>query len=187
MIFFTSDWHLSHMNIIKYCNRPFSSVEEMNETILEKFRDRVSKGDMVYFLGDFSFKNYDGKLINDFFESITNQRIQFHFIKGSHDKYLPKFVKNHCSSISDLKNVIVNKQNITLCHYPMISFHCSHYGTWQLYGHHHRDLSEIATGKKMNVCIDLHNFYPVSFEEVKEYMKKREDNWDIIKKSRNIV
>jgi len=52
----TSDYHFSHFNIIRYCNRPFKTVEEMNETIIRKHNERVKPKDTVFFLGDFIFK-----------------------------------------------------------------------------------------------------------------------------------
>ena len=51
-----SDYHFSHANIITYCNRPFKTVEEMNETIIERHNERVNPEDTVFFLGDFIFK-----------------------------------------------------------------------------------------------------------------------------------
>jgi len=54
---FTADFHLGHANIIKYCERPFRNVLEMNRTIIKKHNERVKKDDIVYFLGDFCFRN----------------------------------------------------------------------------------------------------------------------------------
>lgn len=77
-IWVTSDTH--HANIIKYCNRPFSSVEEMNETIIENWNKVVSKGDIVYHLGDFALG--DKSLIPDFIRRLTGH---ISFIMGNHD------------------------------------------------------------------------------------------------------
>lgn len=53
-IYFTSDLHLGHDNIIRFCNRPFSSVEEMNDRIIQNYNSIVHKNDLVYILGDFN-------------------------------------------------------------------------------------------------------------------------------------
>ena len=51
-VFFTSDFHFDHRNIIAYCQRPFASVEEMNESLIERFNETVGTSDTVYILGD---------------------------------------------------------------------------------------------------------------------------------------
>jgi len=55
MIWFTADYHLSHKNIIKYCNRPFVNVNEMNTAILNNLESKVKQGDTLYFIGDITF------------------------------------------------------------------------------------------------------------------------------------
>ena len=54
MIFFTSDTHFNHSNVIQYCNRPFSSLDEMNAKLIENWNERVNENDIVYHLGDFA-------------------------------------------------------------------------------------------------------------------------------------
>lgn len=187
MTWFTSDWHLRHANIIKYCHRPFKDVEEMNQTILRNFWEKVMPYDEVYFLGDFCFKDSGDKLVN-FMQEIKDKHIKFHLILGSHDKRWEggSTLNKHCASVSNMKNIEVEEQAITLCHYPMMTWHKSHYGSWQLFGHHHSSIITMRIlnnlpGKKMNVCADLHKFYPVSFKEVKEWMEAMPENWDLIK------
>jgi len=57
---FTSDTHFGHFNIIEYCNRPFKTVDEMNSKLIRFWNERVKPDDIVYFLGDFCFKNTSG-------------------------------------------------------------------------------------------------------------------------------
>ena len=65
MIWFGADFHLAHKNIIKYCNRPFSDVKTMDNTILSNFFKKVMPNDILYFLGDLSFKT---NVVEDFFQ-----------------------------------------------------------------------------------------------------------------------
>lgn len=58
MIWFTSDTHFGHTNIIEYCNRPFSCIEEMNGKIINNINSKVKHNDILYHLGDFSFRNH---------------------------------------------------------------------------------------------------------------------------------
>lgn len=57
MVFFTSDLHLGHRNIIQLCNRPFSSIDEMDQRFIEKWNEKVTDADTVYILGDLMFRN----------------------------------------------------------------------------------------------------------------------------------
>lgn len=171
---FTSDWHLGHANIMSFCKRPFNSVDEMNEIIIERFNNTVKKGDIVYFLGDFcfgEFKEYFPRLRRD---------IIFNFIKGNHDKKISK-IKYNVDYFSDgIKDINMYNQSISLCHYPLRSWNKSHFNSWCLHGHHHYDTSGDFSGKIMNVCVDLNNFYPFSYEDVRSYMINRVNNWDYI-------
>jgi calcineurin-like phosphoesterase family protein len=171
MIWFTSDWHLSHANIIKYCKRPFKNVKEMDDTILKNFFDLVKKNDTVYFLGDLSF-NYE--TCNDFFNTIIEEKITLIFIIGNHDRINYKY--------SHIFETTINNQAITLCHYPMLSWNKSHFNSWQLYGHHHNNDKMPIQGKMMNVGVDLCDFKPINFNQVKEYMDKQPNNWNFIQK-----
>lgn len=57
MIYFTSDLHLGHANVIRHCNRPFSSAEELDEVLIQNWNSRVTNNDTVYILGDLMFRN----------------------------------------------------------------------------------------------------------------------------------
>lgn len=56
-VFFTSDFHFHHKNIIGYCNRPFHTVHEMNEKLIIRFNETVAQDDTVYILGDLALGN----------------------------------------------------------------------------------------------------------------------------------
>ena len=83
MYFFTADEHYGHRNIIRYCNRPFNSVEEMNETIIKNHNEVVKKDDRVIHAGDFTLAN------NDYAARIISRLNGVHtFLIGSHDNWL---------------------------------------------------------------------------------------------------
>lgn len=174
-IFFTADTHFDHTNIIKYCDRPFDNVDEMNEIIIQRWNEVVRQEDAIYHLGDFcmgSFDRYIDRLNGTIF-----------IIRGDHDYNLPfggfKTYKDkpkgiiedsHIETISPkrLLDEYGNQRTITLCHWPMRSWHKSHYASWHLYGHHHGKLEPY--GLSFDVGVDTHDFYPYSLDEIQEKM-----------------
>ena len=87
MIYFTSDTHFQHTNIIKYCNRPFKDVDEMNERLINNWNSIVSNDDTIYHPGDFCLSN-DKEIIN-IFKRLNDNKI---LICGNHDRKPGKFL-----------------------------------------------------------------------------------------------
>ena len=163
---FSSDHHLGHRNILKYTNRPFSSVEEMDDILILRWNEVVKKDDTVYHLGDFC--------MGDEWNYLSRLNGNILFIKGSHDSWMNKkdypylreiTVDNYMDEVnSEYKKLIV------LCHYSLRSWNKSHYASWHLFGHHHGNLEPY--GLSFDVGVDCWDFYPVSFEQVREKMSK---------------
>jgi len=84
MIFLTSDEHYYHSNIIKYCNRPYSSLFEMHKDLIDRHNSFVSDNDTVYHLGDFSFNH---KKITNILNHLNGTHI---LICGNHDEPFKK-------------------------------------------------------------------------------------------------
>lgn len=167
MIWFTSDWHLNHYNILKYCNRPFKDVNQMNEIIINNYNSVVKEKDIVYFLGDFAFKN-----IAEFSERLNGTK---YLLPGSHDK--PSKTFGELGILEpiyefyppNLLDEYGNKRLIVLCHYSLRSWSKSHYASWHLFGHHHGKLE--PHGLSFDIGVDTNNFYPYSLEDVEKKMK----------------
>jgi len=80
MLWFTSDLHWNHRNVLPYCNRPYGSVEEMNEAMLKIWNDTVKPDDTVWFLGDLDI---NGKRSHrDLVKSLNGHK---KLIVGNHD------------------------------------------------------------------------------------------------------
>lgn len=173
---FTSDLHIGHKNVIRYCNRPYEGVAEMNEAIINNFNERVKHGDTVYMLGDICFLPRR-KLM----EVLHRFNGKLHLIYGNHDKSLRQEIKKlereetkiPFESHQDYKEINVNGQKIILMHYAMRTWNAQHKGAWQLYGHSHNNLPELPTLMSMDVGVDAHNYRPISFEEVKAHMEAK--------------
>ena len=164
-VWWTSDTHFSHANIIKYCKRPFKSVEEMNEVLVKKWNDRVKPGDLVYFLGDFCFKNSAGGKKGEglpvkasaYLEQL-NGMIQF--VAGNHEG-------NNSLKIPTQKiYAYYGGKSICMVHSPS---HADPKVEINLVGHVHdswkvRRLSDKAI--MVNCGVDVHKFQPISFDEI---------------------
>ena len=174
MIWFSADFHLGHKNIIKYCDRPFSGVEEMDAIIIENLKKNLKPNDTFYFLGDLTFKY---TMAEQFFDLFSD--IKIHYIIGNHDSNkVIKLAYDCCESVSCLKDIKIEDQAITLCHYAMRVWHKSHFNSWQLYGHSHSNLPPV--GKQYDVGVDNNNFAPISFDDLIQIMENSPDNFNYI-------
>ena len=196
---FTSDLHFGHKNIIKYCNRPFDSVEEMDEALVANWNAHVAPDDVVWNLGDFAFccttEHVRALLLR------LNGRHRF--IRGNHDGAVDELAnraqlpaKFDYRRANDVLEVQVDGQAIVLCHYPMRSWHHAQRSVWHLFGHAHGLLPPF--GKSVDVGVDNawriinprvnlagelvetetrarhpNMLRPVSFEELKAFMSAR--------------
>jgi len=174
---FTADLHLSHENIIGYCNRPFHTVSEMDDVIIKNFQV-IKPDDHLYILGDVA---WDLNALKQFWATLKTTNIWVVF--GNHDKGIRNFLKVHCCNVGEIMKVRIpdedsenGKQRIIICHYAMRSWEGSHTGSWQLYGHSHGTLRPY--GLQMDVGVDCNNFKPFSYDDVKKHMlvqKKRKE------------
>lgn len=170
-IFFTSDHHFGHRNIIKYENRPFKSVEEMDEELINRWNSVVKKNDAVYHLGDFTLGNR--KNAQDYFPKL-NGRI---FILGNfwhHDARWIQHAENFYVSKDDVYVVILppivvlEKPTIVLCHYPFAVWDRKHYGSIHLHGHSHCKYIPPKDDLCFDVGVDCWDFYPVTLDQILE-------------------
>jgi calcineurin-like phosphoesterase family protein len=169
-VFFTSDTHFGHENIIRTCQRPFQDIAEMDEVLVSRWNDCVGPDDTVYHLGDFCFRNSLGA---DTYLRQLNGKI--HLIAGNHDD---ETVAHHASlfaSISLIREIFLGEHRIVLCHYPMREWHGSWRNSWHLFGHVHGRLNHQPHGFSLDVGVDSHDFRPWSYDEI-ELLFGRRDN-----------
>lgn len=174
-IWFTSDNHFGHANIIKFSNRPFANVQEMNEIMILNWNKVVQPGDTVYHLGDFSFLDEDATC--KILDRLHGNKM---LILGNHDKRIHSKTRHHFGFVKDYYELKVDdldgrdgRQMIVLMHYSMRTWNKAHFGTWQLYGHSHNNLHDDPNLLSMDVGVDAHNFTPISYSEVKARMSHK--------------
>lgn len=171
MIHFGADFHLRHKNIIRYANRPFSSIGEHDAKLIFNWNSVVMPNDTVYFLGDFCLSSRIDTL-----DYISRLNGHIKFIFGNHDKSLRALHRDGCSSaefLGDYAEITHEGQFIVLTHYSFRVWNKSHYGSWNLYGHSHGSLPDNPHALSIDVGVDCHNYTPISFPQVKAIMAKK--------------
>jgi calcineurin-like phosphoesterase family protein len=163
-----ADFHFGHANIIRYCNRPFATVEEMDQAIVERLNASVKRDNVLYFLGDFYVEAQ---------QKIFAYRRRIHCKKifavpGNHDKQACK-LKEEFSRLDNLTEVSIHGQSIVLCHYALRVWNRFNRGSWHLYGHSHGRLPEAPNSLSMEVGVDTHNFRPWHCDEIADIMTKK--------------
>lgn len=166
MIWFTADTHFDHKNIIRYSNRPFSSIDDMNQALLDNINAAVAVNDELYHLGDFCF----GVRASYFRNAIKCKNV--HIIWGNHDKDTRRQHRLFTTS-AELKEIKYDGRGIVLCHYAMRVWNKSHHGQFHLYGHSHGSLPDDPNSLSFDCGVDCHNYMPISFPQVKAIMDKK--------------
>ena len=134
MNYYIADLHFGHANAISFDNRPFASVEEMNETLIQNWNASVTPDDTIYVLGDMFF---ECKQSNAAIMAKLNGHK--HLIKGNHDRINPQ-MEVYWESVQPYLEVNDGSTHVILCHYPMTFYHGAHHGTVMLYGHVHNSV-----------------------------------------------
>ena len=172
-IFFTSDLHFGHKNLLKMGKgRPFSSIEEHDQLLIENWNNVVKKGDLVYILGDVSL-GCDLEKLCEYFKMLNGAK---HLIVGNHDRKKEMATllnKNLLQSMRDyyeLKYVVpINNKpyKFVLSHYPILEFNNSYRKNWSihLYGHIHDTANYDNLYKKLgfaaaHIGVDTSDKYP---------------------------
>lgn len=180
--FFTADLHLLHERVIQYSNRPFKNKDHMTEELVGAWNRTVSSSDTTYVLGDVALGN-SSATANILRRLNGTKRL----IAGNHDarsmesqEFLTCF-----QSVGSLDTIKIADQSapsgfqlVVLCHYPMVVWDRSHYGTWQLHGHCHGSLPDDRSTLRLDVGIDfaaqkLGEYRPWSYDEIKQHMSKK--------------
>jgi len=186
-IYFTSDTHYNHKNIVKGTSewnsysdrlRDFNTLEEHNETLIKSINSLVKHDDILYHLGDWSFGGHEQ--IKKFRDRLECQEI--HLLFGNHDQHVElinspyRELFTSCDYKKELnlklgtdKTGKFGKQLIFLSHYSHQVWNKSHHGSIHLFGHSHGSLKGI--GKSMDVGVDTNNLYPYHLDEILDIMK----------------
>lgn len=169
MIWITADEHYGHRNILRYCDRPFDGVRDMDGSMILRFRELVSAGDTTYHVGDFCLAPADyGRRILD---GLPGRHI---LVRGNHD---PKgrVRRMGFGAVLDMAILDTRIGRVLLSHWPFYSNEevAAHGAVGALCGHIHNRWRERKLGAEypevpawnLNIGVDVRGFAPVPLED----------------------
>lgn len=193
--FFTSDLHLGHENILKYCDRPFKDVNHMDRELIGNWNATVNDESLIFILGDFCWGRKKA-IWEEYLSQLRGKKI---LIPGNHDddRDIPHLLFEEVYQGYINIDVIENSKHqlITLCHFPMLSWEYSHKGAWNLFGHWHSstvhkpeghgpddlEVAEYVANEELayhklrptqyDVGIDGNHYHPASYHKVKKIIE----------------
>ena len=170
MIYFTSDLHFYHKNIISHTGRPFRNVDEMDEALVRNWNNTVMPDDDIYILGDVTMRGPDAA-----YQMLSRLQGRKYLIRGNHDKFVEQQTWKQYSWIfewvKDYHELTIGNDVFILCHYPFAEWNEFFRGSIDLHGHQHNhqeyNEEQRAAGiRRYDVGVDANTFAPVSYERI---------------------
>lgn len=163
-VFFIADTHFGDENIIRYENRPFSGIEDMDNTIIKNWNNTVSVNDKIFLVGDFSA--YDFEKSSDICHQLNGEKF---LVMGNHDTKSEQYYYN-CGFSGVSRYPVIYESFWIISHAPLYINRNMPYAN--IFGHVHAnpiytDFSE----QSFCVSVERINYTPVEFSEIKLHIK----------------
>lgn len=185
LIYFTSDTHFGHRNILAFANRPFRDLQEHDEALVENWNKKVPNNAIVIHQGDFALGLKSTKL-KWILETLNYDKL--YLVQGNHEKDIMKksWARNYFELIAPRIELEIEDDDgnfkdktgrvfnvIVADHYPMLSWNKSFHGSYHTYGHTHGNLKEHLWSNAYEVGVDLNNYEPISYFELMKIFNER--------------
>ena len=192
-IYFTSDWHVGHANVIKYDKRPFKDVEHMHRVLINNYNAIVGEGDVCYFVGDMGLCKFD--TLKNIVSQLNGTKI---LILGNHDRNMESMYKVGFDVVMYGAVLWIAKENVTISHCPMIGafaedttgmkgteegdnwygetrerfqkFSTINNGQFHLHGHSHVGPENTINGRQYNVNVTCNKYRPVHISKIESWI-----------------
>ena len=180
-LFFTSDTHLGHFNICKYCHRPFQSRSEMDKTLIQNWNSIVPEDGIVVHCGDFMLPHDCD--VKEYMKYMYHLNGRILLLRGNHDR-IPLLTENEkLISVQDKAFIEVEGIKIYAEHYPCASFN----GDMHTYGHIHTlsdgtcygidgDVTKVMRSNTYDVGVDQNGYKPISYWDLCYKIRERSKN-----------
>ena len=174
-LFFTSDTHFFHENVINFCNRPFESNEQQTIELIKRWNEVVPKDGIVFHSGDLAWTGDIGRILS----LVKSLNGTIYLISGNHDyqnkldrEVIKNIFRSYNGDFMDIANLLVvkdNNQQMTICHYPMLYWPNN---AIMLHGHVHSGPKSTARDivpfhpMRYDIGVDNNNYYPISYKNL---------------------
>ena len=194
-IYFSSDWHIGHANVINFSNRPFNDVHHMSESLVKRYNATVQETDVCYFLGDMG---YNSDHLRKVMVRLNGTKI---LILGNHDKKRQAMMNSGFDAVLNSGSMYIQGELVTMSHCPLRGvyrentegmrgcdgtenwhrekdhdqFSLENKGQFHLHGHCHAPnsgKSEVQLDRQWDVGVDGNGYRPVSISEVESWIVK---------------
>lgn len=205
-IYFTSDWHVGHENVLKFDQRPFKNLEEMHEELIKRFNHFVPKHGLIYFAGDMGW-NHNG-LLKSVIDRLNGTKV---LVRGNHDGNFNAMYSAGFDVVIDKAQLVIQNSIVTITHCPLQGifredvsgmsgalpnenwhketkhknkYSINDFGQFHLHGHIHArkgNGKKVIDGRQMDIGVAAWDYRPVRFEEVESWIcKYKKDNLCIL-------
>lgn len=188
-IYFMGDLHYNHENVLKFDNRPFKNVSEMNNFLVNELKTKLTENDILFDLGDMFWKTEES-IIRNFIDEIPTKNI--YKILGNHDnENLFKYsLCNKFKALGDLFDVNIKymekNYSIVLSHFPILSWRGKAYGSINLHAHCHGNIDEFnnsSSDLRVDIGFNselskLNKSFLIPFNKIIDYFDKKVNKKD---------
>lgn len=171
MIYYIGDTHFGDKRVMELADRPYSSIQEMDNDIVRKWNLRVRENDTVYVLGDFAFDDISAQVI----DKLCGRKI---LIIGNHDEVFSAETLRKFVCVKTIETISDCNRSVCLCHYPLLSYKNSVYGGYHVFGHIHNNKNDKAyylqsqLSNSFNCSADVVGFTPRTLNELIVFKKE---------------
>lgn len=181
MNYYVADLHFGHAKIISLTNRPFVSVEQMDQELLNNWNQVVTDNDEVYILGDFLYRS---KRPPEYY--LQQLRGRKHLLIGNHERWTKQVqLTKWFESVNYLLEITDGNEHLVLCHYPMAEWPRFYRGSLHVFGHIHNNREGDAfhyylqQPNMFNAGVEINHFVPVTLQQLKMNNKVFRERNDI--------
>jgi calcineurin-like phosphoesterase family protein len=193
-IYFTSDWHVGHKNVIEFDCRPFKDLDHMHRVLVNNYNATVGEEDLCYFLGDVGLCK--SEVLAKVLQELNGTKV---LVLGNHDKGATAMHRLGFDVVLNVAAIEVAGELVTMTHCPLrgvwredvegmkgsaegehwhgetrhLNFSIEAFGQFHLHGHTHKGPDERILDRQMDVGVRANNYRPVSISEIESWITKQ--------------